>query len=137
EMVESARLFAEYNRDVLTLSGDTLARLLSETDSSDVIAYLEFVADFPTGYIGVKTPFPGAYATWLKQGSPPSGKRLARLLEEANPDDRRAIAEKYRPELPVALDWLVRWGQKPLALEIARSTGDENLIRLVEEARIE
>ncbi|MGB9590268.1 MAG: hypothetical protein ACPL68_05215, partial [Candidatus Hydrothermia bacterium] len=133
EMIESARIFAEYNQDVITLNGDTLAKLLSETDSARVMAYLEFVADFPVGYMGVKTPFPGAYATWLKQGSPPSGKRLARMLEDSKPGDRNALVEKYRAELPVALDWLVRWGQKPLALEVARSTGDESLIRLVEE----
>jgi len=137
EMTESARLFAEYNKDVLSADGDTLAKLLAETDSADVMAYLEFVADFPTGYMGVKTAFPAAFATWLKQGSPPSGKRLARMLEEAKPDDRKALVEKFRAELPVALDWLVRWGQKPIALEIARSTGDERLIKLVEEAKVE
>jgi hypothetical protein len=137
KMVESARLFAEYNKDVLSVNGDTLSNLLSEADSSDVMAYLEFVADFPAGYMGVKTPFPAAFATWLKQGSPPSGKRLARMLEAAKPEERSELVEKYRPELPVALDWLVRWGQKPLALEIARSSGDENLIRLVEEAKTE
>lgn len=137
QMLESAQLFAEYNKDVLTVQGDTLSELLAETDTSDVMAYLEFVADFPTGYMGVKTAFPAAYATWLKQGSPPSGKRLARWLEDAKPGDRKALVEKYRAELPVALDWLVRWGQKPLALEIARSTGDENLIKLVEGAKVE
>ncbi len=137
EMVESARLFAEYNTDVLSVNGDTLAKLLAETDSAGVMAYLEFVADFPTGYMGVKTPFPAAYATWLRQGSPPSGKRLARLLEAAKPEERGALTEKYRALLPVALDWLVRWGQKPLALEIAGSTGDESLIKLVEGAKVE
>ncbi len=137
EMIESARLFAEYNQDVLTANGDTLSKLLAGTDSALIMAYLEFVADFPTGYMGVKTAFPAAFATWLRQGSPPSGKRLARMLEEARPDDRKALAEKFRPELPVALDWLVRWEQKPLALEIAGSTGDEKLIKLVEEAKVE
>lgn len=137
EMTESARLFAEYNKDVLSVNGDTLSVLLSQTDSAGVKAYLEFVADFPTGYMGVKTPFPAAYATWLKQGSPPSGKRLARMLEAAKPEERETLVEKYRPLLPVALDWLVRWGQKPLALEIARLTGDERLIKLVEEAKTE
>lgn len=136
-MLESAHLFAEYNKDILTVKGDTLSVLLAETDTSDIMAYLEFVADFPTGYMGVKTAFPAAFATWLKQGSPPSGKRLARMLEESNPDGRKVLVEQFRPELPVALDWLVRWGQKPLALEIARSTGDENLIKLVEGAKVE
>lgn len=137
EMTGSARLFAEYNQDIITINGDTLSKLLAETDSGLVMAYLEFVADFPAGYMGVKTAFPAAFATWLRQGSPPSGKRLARLLEGAKPDERDALAERFRPELPVALDWLVRWGQKPLALEIARSTGDEALIRLVEGAKVE
>ncbi len=135
DMLQSVRAMAEYTGDVLVNGKDTLSLLLSRVETKDITAFLEFVADFPAGYMGRELSFPGAYATWVKNGSPPSGKRLAKMLEQGNEETRKQLLSKYRPELAVALDWLVRWGKKDLALQLAQSTKDQKLIKLVKGAR--
>ncbi len=135
KMVKAARALAPYVKDIKTDAGEPLDSLLRATDTSSVMRFLEFAADFPAPYMGRSLPFAAAYATWLKRGAPPSGKEVARRLAGADELQMGVILEQFDlPTLEVACDWLWRWGKLDLLKKIKTLTKNDSLKKFIEKA---
>ncbi len=93
--------------------GKTLGEVFETTGPGELLAFLEFVRDFPGQYVGASSNLANVYAGWVVSGSPtgkrrPTERRVATLMKQgdkAAEEERFADAESaYRRGLELLPD---------------------------------